>query len=133
MAAAATAAVGISGCAPASPTEAKDDALASTAGGGASKTIELNGQTLPASMAKPNPIPEDVIVSTVDCDVLVIGAGISGCSAVTIAVGGGVKVICVEKGSAALCHTSDRHAVVRREEARGAGSAVCRGGEGCHR
>lgn len=100
MAAAATAAVGISGCAPTSPTEAKDDALASTAGGGASKTIELNGQTLPASMAKPDPVPEDAIVSTVDCDVLVIGAGISGCPAAAIAADRGAKVICVEKGSA---------------------------------
>ncbi|MFR7493636.1 MAG: FAD-dependent oxidoreductase [Adlercreutzia sp.] len=100
LAAAATAAVGISGCAPTSPTEAKDDALASTAGGGASKTIELNGQTLPASMAKPDPVPEDEIASTIDCDVLVIGAGISGCPAAAIAADKGAKVICVEKGSA---------------------------------
>ena len=85
LAAAATAAVGISGCAPTSPTEAKDDSLASTAGGGVSKTIELNGQTLPASMAKPDPVPEDAIASTIDCDVLVIGAGISGCPAAAIA------------------------------------------------
>ena len=97
MAAAATAAVGISGCAPTSPTEAKDDALASTVGGGASKTIELNGQTLPASMAKPDPVPEDEIASTIDCDVLVIGAGISGCPAAAIAADKGAKVICVEK------------------------------------
>ena len=93
-------AAGMAGCAPASAGDGGDDPLASTAGGGASKTIELNGQTLPASMAKPDPVPEDKIVSTVDCDVLVIGAGISGCPAAAIAADRGAKVVCVEKGSA---------------------------------
>ena len=68
------------------------------------KLITLNGQKLPASMALPEPIAEDEIIETLDCDVLVIGAGISGCPAAAIAAEKGANVICVEKGGA-ICVT----------------------------
>lgn len=70
----------------------------------AQKLITLNGQKLPASMALPEPIAEDEIIETLDCDVLVIGAGISGCPAAAIAAEKGANVICVEKGGA-ICVT----------------------------
>lgn len=96
---------GMVGCAPdstrasGSPTQAAEGSAA-----GDSSTIELNGQTLPASMARPEPIAEDKIVDAVDCDVLVIGAGISGCPAAAIASEKGANVVVVEKG-ATICAT----------------------------
>lgn len=95
-------AAGMAGCAPAEPKKAGEADLAATGDAAASesKTIEFNGQTLPKSMAKPDPVAEDKITSTVDCDVLVIGAGISGLPAACIAAEKGAKVVCVEKGSA---------------------------------
>ena len=87
---------GLAGCG--SPSTAGSSADAAGAAG--SKTIEYNGQTLPASMAKPDPIAESDIAETMDCEVLVIGAGISGCPAAAIASEKGANVICVEKGAA---------------------------------
>lgn len=89
------AALGAVGCAPQSGGD-----VATQETSAQSNTIEYNGQTLPASMAKPDPVPEDQIVQTMECDVLVIGAGISGCPAAAIASEKGANVICVEKGAA---------------------------------
>ena len=86
---------GAAGCAPATSAGPSDG----TGAASAPSTIEFNGQTLPASMAKPDPIAEDDIVETLECDVLVIGAGISGVPAASIAAERGAKVICVEKGA----------------------------------
>lgn len=96
----AAALTGLVGCS--APNES-EGSLSST-GAPASDTIEFNGQKLPASMAKPAPIDESEIVDTVECDVLVIGAGISGCPAAAIASEQGADVVCVEKG-AAICST----------------------------
>lgn len=89
------AALGVVGCAPQSGGD-----VAAQETSAQSNTIEYNGQTLPVSMAKPDPVPEDQIVQTMECDVLVIGAGISGCPAAAIASEKGANVICVEKGAA---------------------------------
>ena len=88
---------GFAGCSPSGSTEKDADSASGTAS--VSKTIEFNGQTLPASMAKPEAIPEDKITETLECDVLVIGSGISGVPAASIAAEKGAKVICVEKGA----------------------------------
>ncbi len=95
-------AAGMAGCSPSEPKKAGESDLAATGDNvaSASKTIEFNGQTLPKSMAKPAPIAEDDISSTIDCDVLVVGAGISGLPACCAAAEHGAKVVCVEKGSA---------------------------------
>ena len=90
------AALSMVGCSPQGGTSAAVEETASAA----ATTIEYNGQTLPASMAKPDSIPEEEIAQTIDCDVLVIGAGISGCPAAAIASEKGANVICVEKGAA---------------------------------
>lgn len=90
------AALSMAGCSPQGGTNAAVEETASAA----ATTIEYNGQTLPASMAKPDSIPEEEIAQTIDCDVLVIGAGISGCPAAAIASEKGANVICVEKGAA---------------------------------
>lgn len=100
---AATGASALAGCSPSkSSTSGSSEQKAQT--GNASKTIELNGQTLPASMAKPDPIAENEIKDEIECDVLVIGAGISGCPAAAIAADKGARVVVVEKG-AAPCST----------------------------
>ena len=51
----------------------------------------------PSFMTAPEPVAADQIVATLDCDVLVIGAGLAGTSAARAAAEGGAKVICVEK------------------------------------
>ena len=47
----------------------------------------------------PDPIPEDKIVDTQECEVLIIGAGISGCPAAAIASEKGADVVVIEKGA----------------------------------
>ena len=107
------------GSASAASSSAAEEAAASSAGAasasaaaeaapaaasGATKLIEFNGQTLPVSMAKPEPISEADISEVRDCDVLIIGAGISGCPAAAIASEKGANVIVVEK-SGSICVT----------------------------
>ena len=78
-------AAGLAGCAPAAPAQ-KDAATAepTTAGDGAPSFL-----TAPA-------VPTDV-QDTKECDVLVIGLGLSGCCAARAAAEGGAKVIGIEK------------------------------------
>jgi len=49
-------------------------------------------------MIPPEPIKDDQIVETVECDIVVVGAGISGLPAAAIAAELGDKVYCIEKG-----------------------------------
>ncbi len=51
----------------------------------------------PAFMAAPEPIAADQIVETLECDVLVAGAGLAGCAAAAAAAENGAKVIVCEK------------------------------------
>ncbi len=51
----------------------------------------------PSFMTPPEAIAESEIVETMDCDVLVIGAGLAGCATACTAAEGGAKVIVVEK------------------------------------
>ena len=78
-------AAGLAGCAPAAPAQ-KDAATAepTTAGDGT-----------PSFLAAPA-VPTDV-QDTKECDVLVIGLGLSGCCAARAAAEGGAKVIGIEK------------------------------------
>ena len=78
-------AAGLAGCAPAAPAQ-KDAATAepTTAGDGT-----------PSFLAAPA-VPADV-QDTKECDVLVIGLGLSGCCAARAAAEGGAKVIGIEK------------------------------------
>ena len=78
-------AAGLAGCAPAAPAQ-KDAATAepTTAGDGTPSFL-----TAPA-------VPTDV-QDTKECDVLVIGLGLSGCCAARAAAEGGAKVIGIEK------------------------------------
>lgn len=80
----ATAAIGATGCAPAQTTTSSTD-LAHTA------TEEEHAAA----------IGEDQISETVDCDVLVCGAGAAGLSAAAAAAEEGARVVCLEK-----CKTS---------------------------
>lgn len=90
----------ITGCAPASSTEEASDA------------VEQNGMPMSESGASAGPdtaglhsweiapeaIPEGDITETIDCDVLVIGAGLGGCCASIAAIETGAgKVITIDK------------------------------------
>lgn len=93
--AAGLAAAGMFGCAPSAPaTSDSSDSAAGTAGSSA-----------PASSWRtaPEPIAEDSIAETADCDVLVIGLSFSGCAAFRAAAEAGAKVIAME------AHPEDNH------------------------
>lgn len=81
-------AAGLAGCAPAKPQESTP-----ADGGAASSTQAASGQ--PAFMTPPS-VPTDV-KETKDCDVLVIGLGLSGVCAAREASEAGAKVIGIEK------------------------------------
>lgn len=82
-------AAGLAGCAPAAP---KQDAPVADQGGDAAPSA-TNREP---SFMTPPPAPTDV-KETKDCDVLVIGLGLSGCCAARAASEAGAKVIGVEK------------------------------------
>ena len=56
-----------------------------------------NKGSTPSFMTPPAPITDDKITETIDCDFIVVGAGISGIPAAAIAAELGDKVYCLEK------------------------------------
>ncbi|MBC2888433.1 FAD-dependent oxidoreductase [Gordonibacter massiliensis (ex Traore et al. 2017)] len=87
-AAAAAAAVGITGCAPQAKGDASASGNASSAGGAATKFTP--------DFLTPPPVPTDV-KDEKTCDVLVIGMGLAGTAAAKEAAEAGKKVIVLEK------------------------------------
>ena len=95
LGAAGLAAAGMFGCAP------------STTDAGASGSTASNSPSAPAAgeswRTAPEPIADDAIAETADCDVLVIGLSFSGCAAFRAAAEAGAKVIAME------AHPEDNH------------------------
>ena len=99
------AAIGLAGCTSSSesaPETPDDDTLAETG----------TADTAPEAAAEPwkvapEPITDDQISETIDCDIVIVGAGISGLPASMLAAEQGVNVHVVEKagsyGNARLC------------------------------
>ncbi|MEG0418953.1 FAD-binding protein [Gordonibacter sp.] len=88
----------ITGCASPAPKDTsanKTAPEANAAAGGAEPTA--SGQ--PAFLTAPDPIPDSEIVETVDCDIVICGAGICGLPAAMLAAENGAKVHVLEKGS----------------------------------
>ena len=92
------AALGLAGCSGASEGETKVpvEEAKPTPDSGAT-TPATSGQ--PAFLTPPDPIPDSEIVETVDCDIVICGAGISGLPAAMLAAENGANVHVVEKGS----------------------------------
>lgn len=93
---------GIVGCAPAS--SGADEPAGGTSGGEVSTDSgTVKTQNLIATQGKhpwevyPGDIDPSEITDTVDCDVLVIGAGLGGCCATMAALEQGAKVITIDK------------------------------------
>lgn len=92
----------IAGCAPAAtPAETTTTPEAT---GTTGLPVAENGATAGPDVAgmhsweiAPEPIASDKITETVDCDVLVIGAGLGGCCATMAALEEGAKVITIDK------------------------------------
>lgn len=98
VAMAGAAAAGLAGCAP---KEAPSGASQEAAGGlpvsenGASAGPEVAGKH--SWEIAPDPISEDKISATEECDVLVIGAGLAGCCSSIAALEEGAKVVTIDK------------------------------------
>ena len=90
-AAAGAAAMGLIGCSP------KADSKSSTTDSASGNTSD----STPSFLQKPETIPASDIKETVDVDIVIIGAGMSGMSATRAAIESGVageKIAVIEKG-----------------------------------
>lgn len=85
--------MGLAGCSNAPKTEGSGDAGSASASGDGSKLVVNSWQN------PPEPIPADQIVETVDCDVLIIGAGTAGVVAAQSAAEAGANTVLIEKCS----------------------------------
>lgn len=100
LAGAGIAGAGLAGCAPqSSQTSAAEGTAAAAATEHEIFTIDskIMTQGTWSWSTPPEDIPEDSITSTVDCDVLVIGAGLAGCCAAIAAAEEGANVVVIEK------------------------------------
>lgn len=98
------AAAGLAGCAP--KTSGTD---LSATGQGADASGSSKVGLHPWEVA-PEPIPSDEITETIDCDVLVIGAGVGGLAAAEAASGEGASVVLVEQAGQASARGADNGA-----------------------
>ena len=89
-----TAMVGtMSGCASGAPAEDKGSSETPETGAEAGASGE------PAFLTPPDPISDDEIAETIDCDIVICGAGICGLPASMLAAESGADVHVLEKGS----------------------------------
>lgn len=88
------AAAGLIGCSPQQSTSTQADAKDAGASAETSSTSQTSGWSWET---KPEPIAESEIASSVETDVLVIGAGNAGVAAACSAIESGLKVTVVEK------------------------------------
>lgn len=72
-------------------------ALATVPCAQADEVADASNAYTPGFMTAPDPVAEDAIEETFDCDVLVIGAGIAGIAAVRAATESGARVIAIDK------------------------------------
>ena len=86
------AAVGLAGC---SSGGAESKAAAPAGEGGTQPT----GSTEPAFLTAPDPIPDSEIAETIECELVICGAGICGLPAAMLAAENGANVHVLEKGS----------------------------------
>ena len=92
------AALGLAGCSGSSDAETKTPAEeVASAPDSAAKAPAASGQ--PSFLTPPDPIPDSDIVETVECDIVICGAGICGLPAAMLAAENGANVHVVEKGS----------------------------------
>ncbi len=98
-------------------------ALASTAPVTAARADEATqgaADTLPAFLEAPEPIADDKIAQTIECDVLVCGLGIAGVAAARAAAEEGLSVVALEKCSAPS-YRSSQYACFNTDNARAMG------------
>ena len=100
------AALSLAGCASGAPAEdAKPSADSAAPASDAPNASAAASE--PAFLTPPDPIPDSEIKETIDCEILICGAGICGLPAAMIAAENGAKVHVIEKGgsygAARLC------------------------------
>ncbi|WP_449137690.1 FAD-dependent oxidoreductase [Slackia sp.] len=88
----ALAAVGLAGC---SSGSAESQAAAPAGESG----TQVPGSSEPAFLTAPDPIPDSEIAETIDCELVICGAGICGLPAAMLAAENGADVHVLEKGS----------------------------------
>ena len=95
LAGGAAALTGLVGC---SPAASKSDSGAASAG-----DAGASGSAVSKSWRdKPEPIED--IAETVECDVVVVGAGAAGTCAVLASVEAGAKTVCIQKSPMVMTH-----------------------------
>lgn len=68
----------------------------------------------------PDPIPDDQIISTVDTDIIIVGAGVAGVAAAEAASAAGASVIVIEQADKCTAHGADNAAIgTRMQKAQG--------------
>ena len=96
----------LAGCAPQTPASgAAGGSDAGAAEGAAAKALAPNGQEYPWA-AEPPAIADDMVEEEIDCDVCVIGLGVSGVAAFRAAAEAGAMSVGFEKGPTPQCRSS---------------------------
>lgn len=75
---------------------------------------------VPSFLAEPDPISDDQIAQTLECDVCVVGLGVAGIAAARAAAEAGLSVVALEKCSAPSCRSS-QYACFNTDNARAMG------------
>lgn len=95
---------GMVGCSPGGSDSQSASSSTPTGSATGGLPVAENGATAGPDVAgmhsweiAPEPLPQDQITETVDCDVLVIGAGLGGCCATMAALEEGADVITIDK------------------------------------
>ena len=122
LVAAGAAAAGLAGCAPAADKAAAGSDAAGAADASAEGAVSTNdvviklGDTLPkwSFMVPPAPIPEDEITETIENDIIVVGAGMSGLTTAVAAAEQGGKVTLFSASSAPISRGGSNFAQIGR-------------------
>ena len=86
----------------------------------ADESAETQAEDIPAFLQAPEPIADEEIAETYECDVCVVGLGIAGVAAARAAAEAGLSVVAIEKCSTPSCRSS-QYACFNCDKARAMG------------
>lgn len=110
----------IAGAAAAGAVAAAAAGAAGASEAAAEEAEEAYVPVVPSFLEAPDPIADDQIARTLECDVCVCGLGVAGVAAARAAAEGGLSVVALEKCSAPTCRSS-QYACFNTDNARAMG------------